>query len=430
MVLCPLCVVHFGVSSDGRMGGSRHSPVPMVFGRPDDVLLFDGDEKKEKARNSGLAGMKHYGGSIDIFTTEFNVNRSAARHGMPSPTFMLELYNALTSKDSAPNDFGFEKKAIRQSDTIRSITAKLVDLSHHEPLSQVLQRYVFDLTVITRSERLRLAELRIPVPSRSPRKSKKTRVTLYQLHEVACDQGTTAGTCYRRDAVTSQRVRQDHVDKNDGSVVFQVTKAVKHWIKSTRGRHVIEVGIPEDLVDDVIKVREDLIDSEAQLVTFTFTKVKGGKGSKEGKETKKRQRSARATDAEARRQKKIRDRKKQLRKKKLKELAEKSKRQHPCKREDLIADFEQIGWGSWIIYPKRFNAYQCVGSCPAPMDSLHNPNNHAIMRGLLHLKNPDLIPLPCCVPTKLSSLSMLYYEHGKIVVKEHEAIIVEECGCR
>lgn len=51
-----------------------------------------------------------------------------------------------------------------------------------------------------------------------------------------------------------------------------------------------------------------------------------------------------------------------------------------CRRVDLHVDFNQIGWGSWIIFPKRYNAYRCEGSCPGPLGEDLNPTNHAYMQ--------------------------------------------------
>lgn len=51
-----------------------------------------------------------------------------------------------------------------------------------------------------------------------------------------------------------------------------------------------------------------------------------------------------------------------------------------CGRVDMQVDFNQIGWGSWIVFPKMYNAYRCEGSCPNPLgDELH-PTNHAYMQ--------------------------------------------------
>lgn len=51
-----------------------------------------------------------------------------------------------------------------------------------------------------------------------------------------------------------------------------------------------------------------------------------------------------------------------------------------CRRVDLHVDFNTIGWGSWIIFPKRYNAYRCEGSCPSPLGEGLNPTNHAYMQ--------------------------------------------------
>ncbi|NXR68572.1 NODAL protein, partial [Rhadina sibilatrix] len=100
-----------------------------------------------------------------------------------------------------------------------------------------------------------------------------------------------------------------------------------------------------------------------------------------------------------------------------------------CRRVDMMVDFEQTGWGSWIVYPKRYNAYRCEGLCPSPVDETFKPTNHAYIQSLLQLYKPNQVPCPACSPVKMSPLSMLYYEKGEIVVRHHEDMIIEECGC-
>jgi hypothetical protein len=38
-----------------------------------------------------------------------------------------------------------------------------------------------------------------------------------------------------------------------------------------------------------------------------------------------------------------------------------------CQRRKLVVDFNEIGWGEWIISPKTFEAHYCAGRCPFPL---------------------------------------------------------------
>ena len=105
-------------------------------------------------------------------------------------------------------------------------------------------------------------------------------------------------------------------------------------------------------------------------------------------------------------------------------------RKPKCQKEDLIVDFDQIGWSEWVVYPKTYNAYQCSGKCRDPVTPEYDPTNHSIMQSLMRLTNRSTTGRLCCVPTSLQPLSMLYYEQGEIVVRHHQAMVVEACGCR
>lgn len=51
-----------------------------------------------------------------------------------------------------------------------------------------------------------------------------------------------------------------------------------------------------------------------------------------------------------------------------------------CRKVDMWVDFEKIGWSEWMIYPKRYNAYRCEGRCPTPVNETFTPTNHAYMQ--------------------------------------------------
>lgn len=51
-----------------------------------------------------------------------------------------------------------------------------------------------------------------------------------------------------------------------------------------------------------------------------------------------------------------------------------------CRKVEMQVDFDQIGWGKWIVFPKKYNAYRCEGSCPNPLGEEFQPTNHAYMQ--------------------------------------------------
>ncbi|XP_046565763.1 growth/differentiation factor 6-B-like [Haliotis rubra] len=108
----------------------------------------------------------------------------------------------------------------------------------------------------------------------------------------------------------------------------------------------------------------------------------------------------------------------------------KSGKKQSCRLYDFEVDFTTIGWGQWIIHPTRFNSKFCYGNCPSPIDMRLKPTNHAMLQSLMRSKRSKVAPAPCCVPTKLEPLSMMYVEDGEVVVRHHEDMIASECGCR
>jgi hypothetical protein len=103
-----------------------------------------------------------------------------------------------------------------------------------------------------------------------------------------------------------------------------------------------------------------------------------------------------------------------------------------CSRLDLFVDFEQIGWSSWIIAPKGYSAYYCKGHCNFPLGQSQRPTNHATVQSIVHELNlaPD-VGKPCCVPTSLLNVPLLFYDDNEnVVLRMYEDMVADSCGCQ
>ncbi|KAK2914711.1 bone morphogenetic protein 7-like [Channa argus] len=101
-----------------------------------------------------------------------------------------------------------------------------------------------------------------------------------------------------------------------------------------------------------------------------------------------------------------------------------------CKKHELYVSFRDLGWQDWIIAPEGYAAYYCEGECAFPLNSYMNATNHAIVQTLVHFINPETVPKPCCAPTQLHGISVLYFDDSSnVILKKYRNMVVRACGC-
>lgn len=106
-----------------------------------------------------------------------------------------------------------------------------------------------------------------------------------------------------------------------------------------------------------------------------------------------------------------------------------------CRARRLYVSFREVGWHRWVIAPRGFLANYCQGQCSLPA-TLPGPGgppalNHAVLRALMHSAIPSTTSLPCCVPARLSPISVLFFDNSdNVVLRHYEDMVVDECGCR
>ncbi|XP_053393409.1 bone morphogenetic protein 2-like [Mercenaria mercenaria] len=108
-----------------------------------------------------------------------------------------------------------------------------------------------------------------------------------------------------------------------------------------------------------------------------------------------------------------------------------SKHRKSCNRRQMYVDFDEIGWAGWIISPKGYNAYHCKGACPFPLGQSQRPTNHATVQSIVHaLRVGKGVSTPCCVPNKLYSISLLYFDDAEnVILKQYDDMVAASCGC-
>lgn len=108
-----------------------------------------------------------------------------------------------------------------------------------------------------------------------------------------------------------------------------------------------------------------------------------------------------------------------------------NRRRRSCNRRQMYVDFDEIGWAGWIISPKGYNAYHCKGPCEFPLGQSQKPTNHATVQSIVHaLRVGKGVSTPCCVPNKLYSISLLYFDDAEnVILKQYDDMVAASCGC-
>lgn len=100
-----------------------------------------------------------------------------------------------------------------------------------------------------------------------------------------------------------------------------------------------------------------------------------------------------------------------------------------CCRHELTVMFKDLKGFEFIVYPKTFDAGYCKGGCPPR----YNPaNHHALLQSLLWKEDRKKVPKPCCTPSKLDELMIVYFDENdstQLKVTYWQNIKALECAC-
>jgi len=100
-----------------------------------------------------------------------------------------------------------------------------------------------------------------------------------------------------------------------------------------------------------------------------------------------------------------------------------------CCRHELTVMFKDLKGFEFIVYPKGFDAGYCKGRCPPRYNPAHH---HALLQSLLWKEDRKRVPKPCCAPSKLDQLMIVYFDENdstQLKVSYWKNIQVLECAC-
>nr|BAD16731.1 bone morphogenetic protein-2 [Pinctada fucata] len=363
------------------------------------------------------------------------------------PQYLLDLYKKHSDDpDSLSESLSVKRRGVGSANTVRSFFHKesregVVQMS--ECSNENCAQFLFNVTSIPQDEVLTGAELRVYVDRDNT--SSANDLTGAELRVYVDRDNTSSANDPSKnggEAITRLLDTRYVQSRNASSWhAFDIHPAVLKWKKTPQYNHGLQIRVlpykskPSSHSVKHVRLRRSTELSENEWHTqrpllVTYTDDNRGRRTKRqtinDKDDKRRNRKRRRRRKNRRRKNKRKNKKNRKNNK-----TKRKKYTDACKRKPLYVDFKAVGWNDWIFAPPGYEAYYCHGSCNWPYDDHMNVTNHAIVQDLVNSINPGSVPKPCCVPTELSSLSLLYTdEHEVVVLKVYPDMVVEGCGCR
>ncbi|XP_018422155.1 PREDICTED: nodal homolog 2-A-like [Nanorana parkeri] len=328
------------------------------------------------------------------------------------PPYMMQLYQTLMGEHKDPHRP--ENQILEESDTVQSLPAKSCTVEDNR------WSITFDLTPITTGDDLRLVELRVLLP---PFKT-PTKITMEIFHTENGQGRVFLGSVIRNMPVSHHSAwKSFNVTNMMGQHLQWGNKKTDHAIGKPHGAAVPHSERPEKSIKDDVKVQKT---STNRAIVVFFSKDKPSSRPRSPGLIKKLSESSPRMDG-FRRQRRNRNNRQIITP--TNNYAVPEEEQAPlCRKVDMMVDFKELGWDSWVIYPKKYNAYRCEGSCQIPLKDTAKTTNYDYIKSFINLKEWERSECSSCVPVKMRPLSMLFHEEPDLVLRHHEDMIIEECG--
>nr|XP_061779435.1 bone morphogenetic protein 7-like [Nerophis lumbriciformis] len=350
-----------------------------------------------------------------------------SRHNAAAPMFMLDLYN--TAAADAPHSRYSrynphlasvvtlqDSRFLDDADMVMSFV-NLVDQDKELQYQKHHREFKFDLSRIPEGEAVTAAEFRIFKDFIQERYENETfRVSIYQaLQEAANSEGDLL-LVDQREVWTAE----------EGWLIFDLTATSNLWLANPEhnfGLHLVledSHGHRRNPRLAGLSTGSGARDKQPFLVAFfksnevRFRNIRSAHGHK-GRHSNRSKPQRTVQDA-------------------LKAVEAATETlgisRDGCKKRELYVSFRDLGWQDWIIAPEGYAAYYCEGECAFPLNSYMNATNHAIVQTLVHFINPGTVPKPCCAPTQLHGISVLYFDDSSnVILKKYRNMVVRSCGC-
>ncbi|RZF39785.1 hypothetical protein LSTR_LSTR012097 [Laodelphax striatellus] len=338
-----------------------------------------------------------------------------------APKFLLDIYKSILDSPSGRttrsefNLSGKDLHAIDESDAIMSFTSQ----NHHVPgvRHEHGKRLWFNVSEVPAEEIVVGAELRLYQTANFTLSPEKVfTVTVYQVLS-SIDGHKELQVIDSTNTTTASE---------EGWLIFNTTGVISSWVAFPDSNYGLYLSVhaadrllhemrPEELgiVSESVEGEE-----EKQPFMVVFLKSSGGQRVRRTREAPKRRRKNENSEMSYNKNPFM------------------DSPSHPwtssrsCQIQTLFVSFRDLEWQNWIIAPDGYSAYYCSGECNFPLNAHMNATNHAIVQTLVHLMNPIHVPKPCCAPTKLTPISVLYFvDETNVILKKYKNMVVKSCGC-